>query len=619
MRISFFVLFCGAAFWVNGQQNYCGTVMPEHMISWLDNYKSKSHPSHKQQDEASLKYIPLKIHLVGSDEGDGFHKLQYILDGLCRLNSQFEQVGFYFYIHENIDYISSTALNNHDEGYGQVIGSTLRDDAANIYYVDNANGNCGYYSGWGDFVVIANSCAGPYNSTVAHELGHYFDLPHTFNGWENRASTAPARATDERVNGSNCTTAGDRFCDTPADYLSDRWNCPYRETKLDYNGDPYNVDGSLFMSYANDGCQNRFSAEQIDVMRAYVNSERRGLLSLPVPVLDSVGKPQAVYPAHNSVNIPENFVQLKWRKVNGATHYHLQVSRYSTIFNVDTIVQDTSVILTSLESPYNYKWRVRPFNQGYTCTEYTSYWIFTTRAASPIVPNYIITDISCAGEADGSIAVGASGGTQPYSFRWSTGVSGQMITNLAAGNYMLTISEAGEDSLIISFDISAPEPLSMQIEQAGNVLIAIASGGTPPFNYQWSNGSTSSQNSVADAGSYSVTLTDSRGCSVTKSFFFTGISDMNAADVRIYPNPLLKDERLTLEIAARQAFKGTIAIFDNTGRKVSEHEKLFTSAITRQSFDLPGLPAGIYMLRVTGGGVNFTKKLVMMSPSTQNN
>ncbi len=612
------LLLCLAHVSAFGQQTYCGTEMPPHMVQWFDNYMDNGSFAANKRSSPSVKHVPLKIHLVGTDGGTGFLRLQFLLDGLCRLNGQYAHVGFYFYIHEGIDFINSTVLYNHEDGYYQVIDDHYDNDAVNIYYVDNASGNCGYYSGgWGDFVVIANGCAGSANSTVAHELGHYFDLPHTFSGWENQDTSRAPKASDERVNGSNCRTAGDRFCDTPADYISDRWTCPYRWTKLDYNGDLYNVDGSLFMSYANDGCQNKFSPEQIDVMHEYLTDQRSGLLSVPLPAnMDSLGAAQAIYPAHGAIDIPANFAQLKWRKVPGATYYHLQVSRFTTIVNIDTIVQDTSVIIANLDEPFNYRWRVRPFNEGNTCAPYSNFSVFKTKEATSITPSYIISGISCPGEADGSISVGVSGGTQPYSFHWSTGDNNQIISNLSPGSYELTISEAGQDSLVISFDMVDPMPLVSEIVQSGNVLTAAVTGGSPPFTYQWSNGSGNAQNPVTSSGSYSVRVIDSHGCSVVKSFdavVTTGIVQPAVAAVRVYPNPAANGETLMIEVAATETFKGTVALLDNTGRQMAAFDRTFAAGANTDAISLSPLAPGVYLLRITSAeGVNFSRKVVVM-------
>ena len=72
---------------------------------------------------------------------------------------------------------------------------------------------------------MANGCANN-GSTLPHEVGHFYGLPHTHDQG------------NELVNGSNCATAGDNFCDTPADpNLSGVVNssCVYTGTATDAN------------------------------------------------------------------------------------------------------------------------------------------------------------------------------------------------------------------------------------------------------------------------------------------------------------------------------------------------------------------------------------------------
>ncbi|MDZ4844065.1 MAG: T9SS type A sorting domain-containing protein [Chitinophagales bacterium] len=597
------------------QSGYCGTQMPEEMTTWLKQYKQSGASAAKQADEG-IYYIPLKIHLVGTNDGSGYHKISSILDGLCHLNEQYEQVGFHFYIYGDINYVNNTALYEHTSfNVGNIITQTKTADVANIYYVQDPAGNCGYFSGWRDFMAIAKSCAGPTNSTVAHELGHYFSLPHTFSGWEGRNVSDPAESDDERVNGSNCNNAGDYFCDTPADFISDRWGCPYNNTKVDYVGTPYAVDGSLYMSYANDACQDKFSPEQIEAMRLYLLTERSDLLNHSAPIIDSVGETISIYPPNGTLGVPANFAQLKWKKTTGATHYNLQVTRYfnGNFSNVDLVLQDTTYMLTNLEPGYNYRWRVRPFNEGNTCSSYTAYSSFVTRAATAIVPSFSVSNISCPGETDGSISIGASGGTGPYSYDWSTGTTGQSLVNLTEGNYFLTITDAaGADSLVISFDVVEPETLDAQIVQSNYVLNAEVNGGTPPFNYAWSNGVTVPQITMTGAGDYSITVSDSKGCSTTKSFFFTSITALDVAETRIYPNPLQTGEMLTVDLSSNETFKGSIEIFDNTGRSVFLFEKTFLSGKTKETLSLPAFAKGVYLLRISGDGVQpFNRKVAV--------
>jgi len=613
----FSLLLCSAVLCISAftqQPDYCGTTMPDDMRAWLKNYKLSGRAM-AQKQESAVQYIPLKIHIVGNDQAGGYYKISNLLDVLCKLNEDYIPVGFHFYIYGDLNYINNSDLYEHS-GFNvtSIVNQTKTRNVANIYFVQDPAGNCGYFSGWGDYVAIAKSCASPNSTTVSHELGHYFSLPHTFSGWEGRSPSDPAEAGDERANGSNCVTAGDNFCDTPADYISNRWSCPYNNAKLDFTGTPYNVDGSLFMSYANDACQDKFSPEQIDAMQAYLSGTREYLLNYPPPVADSVGETANLFPLDGSATVPANYVQLKWKKAAGATHYNLQVTRYfnGNFSNIDMVTQDTSVLITNLEPSYNYRWRVRPYNQGNTCSSYTPYSNFITRDSTSIVPSFTVSAISCPGEDDGTISIGISGGTGPYSLNWSNGANGQTLFDLDDGNYMLTITDASSDSLVLSFDIVEPKPLNAQIEQNNYVLNAEVAGGTPPFNYHWSNNVTVPQITMNNPGEYSVTITDSKGCSTTKSFFFTSVQTISAATTRIYPNPAQHGEMLTVEFSARESFSGTIELLDNTGRRVSALEKTFVSGKNQESVSLPSLAQGIYILRIAGDGVEpFNRKLAV--------
>lgn len=96
----------------------------------------------------------------------------------------------------------------------------------------------------------------------AHELGHNFNLYHTHHGGPFEPDpNIPA----ENINGSNCATAGDLVCDTPADpYLGGNVN----SLTCAYTGDPsYNPDTENIMSYTLPQCMESFTAGQIERMR----------------------------------------------------------------------------------------------------------------------------------------------------------------------------------------------------------------------------------------------------------------------------------------------------------------------------------------------------------------
>lgn len=99
-------------------------------------------------------------------------------------------------------------------------------------------------------------------NSVAHEMGHVLSLAHTHEG-----------GGSELVDGSNCATAGDQVCDTPADPGGGFTGCTYTGTAVDANGDPYNPLTNNMMSYMASSCRTSFTPGQGDKMREYLNSD----------------------------------------------------------------------------------------------------------------------------------------------------------------------------------------------------------------------------------------------------------------------------------------------------------------------------------------------------------
>lgn len=108
----------------------------------------------------------------------------------------------------------------------------------------------------GGFIEIKKICG---SSSLVHEMGHYFGLLHTFVG-----------SGEENVDGSNCVTAGDGICDTPADpyihhlatsgVVKYQAGCTFIYSGLDANGQFYQPDMGNIMSYY--GCDCGFTRGQ---------------------------------------------------------------------------------------------------------------------------------------------------------------------------------------------------------------------------------------------------------------------------------------------------------------------------------------------------------------------
>ncbi len=136
-----------------------------------------------------------------------------------------------------------------------------------------------------------------------------------------------------------------------------------------------------------------------------------------------------------------------------------------------------------------------------------------------------MTQETCAGSRDGIIRWQAQGGTPPYFWQWSDGLSGQERTDLVAGSYAATLTDQNGCARVTpTLQIGVLHPLILQLDtlvhptcQAladGRVRVT-GTGGSGAYTFLWSDGSTGSEKPNALPGNYSITLSDALGCTTS--------------------------------------------------------------------------------------------------------
>ncbi len=134
------------------------------------------------------------------------------------------------------------------------------------------------------------------------------------------------------------------------------------------------------------------------------------------------------------------------------------------------------------------------------------------------------SDALCFDEASGSATAAASGGTGPFSYLWMPGaIIDQNPTGLTAGNYTVVVTDDAT-GCSVSSPVAIGQPDEIQItntttdalcgEDNGTADITVV-GGTPPYTYLWSTGSTDEDPTDFAAGSHTVVITDANGCTGT--------------------------------------------------------------------------------------------------------
>jgi len=155
---------------------------------------------------------------------------------------------------------------------------------------------------------------------------------------------------------------------------------------------------------------------------------------------------------------------------------------------------------------------------------------FTITQPTALTLSATCDNVSCHGGDNGSISTTVGGGITPYSYSWSGAAHGSNPTGLSAGTYDVTVTDAHGCSISGSSTISQPATavnvtgttvnLSCYGADNGSITTSV-SGGTPGYTYTWSNGAHIANLTGLTAGSYTVTVSDSKGCTCAHTFTIT--------------------------------------------------------------------------------------------------
>lgn len=154
--------------------------------------------------------------------------------------------------------------------------------------------------------------------------------------------------------------------------------------------------------------------------------------------------------------------------------------------------------------------------------------VFINQPLAPLTATYVVTDVLCHGYSTGVINLTPTGGTQPYSYSWSSGQNTQDLSSIPAGTYTVTITDFNGCTATYTADVNEPSTyVSTQLQitdvrchgEINGAIDLTVSGGIPPYAIQWSNGSASEDIGQLNSNNYFVTVTDSHGCVILDSAF----------------------------------------------------------------------------------------------------
>lgn len=207
--------------------------------------------------------------------------------------------------------------------------------------------------------------------------------------------------------------------------------------------------------------------------------------------------------------------------------------------------------------------------------------------------DFTITEPLCNGDANGSIDITVSNATLPLTYSWSNGATTEDLTNVAAGTYVVTVTDALGSVVQETIELTQPVALGVTVDVTDETTVngcdgtamANPTGGTAPFTYAWSDGQLTQTASGLCAGVYTVTVTDANGCQVTTSRVINPPScDL---DVNVTGQP----------VDCNNGADGSVLATPVTAQNNTPFTYLWNTGATTQQ--ITGVTAGPYSVTVT--------------------
>ena len=218
--------------------------------------------------------------------------------------------------------------------------------------------------------------------------------------------------------------------------------------------------------------------------------------------------------------------------------------------------------------------------------------------------NSQVTNVACFGDSSGQIELLFTNLQEITNITWNNGQSGTVLSNLSVGTYEATISyNNGLCSIMQSELVQSPNVLSIaalitDIDSinAGAIDVTV-SGGTPPYLYNWDNNQQTEDLSNLIAGVYSISVTDSAGCSLAAFYEISedttgqsdGLDEVDYFNIHAYPNPSNGD--VTISWSGELI---SLELISALGQVISKQYSFPTNTKL-----LKNLNSGVYFVRYT--------------------
>jgi hypothetical protein len=232
-------------------------------------------------------------------------------------------------------------------------------------------------------------------------------------------------------------------------------------------------------------------------------------------------------------------------------------------------------------------------------------------------------DISCNGICDGIAEVTVTG-QAPFTYDWNTSPSQstEIATGLCGGSYSVLVTDSLGCTGTATVTLTEPSQLFISSSIIGDATCVGCNdgsitvnpiGGTLPYSYSWSNGSTTQTVSNLIVGTYTLCIDDASGCQFCDTFIVdepnTGVSYADDKSlITFYPNPI--NDYVTILISKELDInKYLLSIYSVTGVKL----KTIRLQNYIDKFSLKEIGTGIYYVKLINKNTNVVQSVISIA------
>ncbi len=259
-----------------------------------------------------------------------------------------------------------------------------------------------------------------------------------------------------------------------------------------------------------------------------------GINGVQVGLFDSVtgamiGQPVLTENVQTSPTVSDDgHYSFPYLTIPGSNSYYVALVTENSYLPITEPLQNTASLIIGKQ----YVQQV-PFTGGYVVGVN-----FGVLAPLPNIELNAIPSISC--KKGGSVNLTVAGGTPPFTYSWSNGMTSEDIGGVVPGTYTVTVTDSAIP--VQTATLSVMIPALPQITISGGVSggsIDITASGANPLTYSWSNASTTQDLTNVAPGTYTVTVTDANQCTQSATYTIAGPQSGACCKIKPNANPLV--------------------------------------------------------------------------------